>query len=66
MKTDNRVILDLSDYDQVMLLTVLIFAFRLLGNHPGESDQQMKDWVKQMLIRIDPLTAAKMIEDGQA
>lgn len=47
MKTDMRVIVELSEYDQEMMLAALIHEWR-------RGDQQVKDWALEMVLRIDP------------
>lgn len=60
MKTDNMVILELSEYDQQMMILALLTAWKADSprelEHVGLSDygQQMRDWVKQKLLALDP------------
>ena len=46
-QTDTRVILELSEYDQEMLIYVLTHGWSI-------NDQQIRDWIKSTLVRVDP------------
>jgi len=52
-----NITLELTEYDQEMLIRALIENWR-------KGDQQVKDWATDMLLRIDP--KAKFLESDYA
>lgn len=65
-KMDTRVILELSEYDQQMAITILLFAYRdIRKSEPYPAKEQYMTWIKEMLLRIDPINAEGLIAIGE-